>query len=107
MQKIKHPPHHEEQTHVWTKPQQGWIKCNVGAAIFNGNMVMGYEICFKNSTGNFLLGKSDFGHSSATVLEAEALGLLETIKMAISKDFHHVMFETDNKILVDLLKSTN
>jgi len=27
--------------------------------------------------------------------------------MAISKAFHHVMFETDSKILVDLLKSTN
>ena len=101
MQKIKHPPHHKEQTHVWTKPQQGWIKCNVDAAIFNGNMVMGYEICFRNSTCNFLLGKSDFGHFPATVLEAEALDLLESIKMTILKDFHHVMFETYNKILVD------
>jgi len=40
-------------------------------------------------------------------LEAEAIGLLESIKMAILKAFHHVMFEIDIKILVDLLKSTN
>jgi len=68
---------------------------------------MGYEICFRNSTGNFLLGKSDLNYSYVTVLQAEAISLLESIKMAISKAFHYVMFETDNKILVDLLKSTN
>jgi hypothetical protein len=107
MQKIKNPPHHEEQLHVWTKPQQGWIKCNVDAAIFNANTIMGYGICFRNSTDNFLLGKSDLNYSSVTVLEVEAIGLLESIKMAISKAFHHVMFKTDSKILVDLLKSTN
>jgi len=107
MQKIKNPPHHEEQIHVWTKPQHGWIKCNVDTAIFNANTIMGYGICFRNSTDNFLLGKSDLNYSSVTVLEAEAIGLLESIKMAISKAFHHVMFETDSKILVDLLKSTN
>lgn len=39
-------------------------------------------------------------------MEAEAIGLLESIKLAISKAFHHVVFEKDNKILVDLLKST-
>ena len=104
---IKHPPHHEEQIQVWTKPQEGWIKCNVDAAIFNANTIMGYEICFRNSTGNFLLGKSDLNYSYVTVLQAEAISLLESIKMAISKAFHYVMFETDNKILVDLLKSTN
>jgi hypothetical protein len=41
-------------------------------------------------------------------LEAETIGLLESIKMTISKAFHHhVMFETDSRILVDLLNSTN
>ena len=104
--KNRNPPQHEEQLHIWTKPRQGWIKCNVDAAIFNGNMIMGYEICFRNSTGNFLLGKSDYNYSSTTVLEAEAIGLLESMKLAISKAFHHVIFETDSKILVDLLKST-
>jgi hypothetical protein len=101
MQKIKNPLHHEEQIQVWTKPQQGWIKCNVDAATFYGNTIMGYKICFRNSTGNFLLGKLDFNYSFVIVLEAETIGRLESIKMTISKAFHHVMFETDNKILVD------
>jgi len=40
-------------------------------------------------------------------LEDEAIGLLESLKMVISKDLRHVAFEIDNKLLVDLLGNTN
>jgi ribonuclease HI len=92
---------------AWEKPPHGTIKCNVDAALFNGNSVMCYGLCFRDSSGNLLFGKSDFKLLSATVLEAEAIGLLESLKMAISKDLRHVAFETDSKLLVDLLGNTN
>jgi ribonuclease HI len=68
---------------------------------------MCYGFCFRDSSGNLLFGKSDFKLLSATVLEDEAIGLLESLKMAISKDLCHIAFETDSKLLVDLLGNTN
>lgn len=43
----------------------------------------------------------------STVLEAESLGLLEAIKVAISNDMRDVMFETDSKVLSDALHTTS
>ncbi|KEH37011.1 hypothetical protein MTR_2g028885 [Medicago truncatula] len=67
------------------------IKCNVDAAAFDNNSVMGYGMCFRDSMGVLLLGKSDFYYSSATVLEAESLGLLDAIKVAISHGMRDIL----------------
>ena len=91
----------------WIKPPPGMIKCNVDAASFNGNSIMGYDMCFRDSTSLFLLGKSDYFATSTTVLEVESLGLLEAIKVAISNDMQDVMFETDSKVLSDALHTTS
>jgi ribonuclease HI len=107
VQKAKHPTHHDDQLPSWEKPPHGSIKCNVDAALLNGNSVMCYGLCFRDSSGNLLFGKSDFKLLSTTVLEAEAIGLLEALKMAISKGLCNVAFETDSKLLVDLLGNTN
>ena len=64
-------------------------------------------MCFRDSMGVLLLGKSDFYYSSSTVLEVESLGLLDAIKVAISYGMCDVMFETDSKILSDALATTN
>ena len=82
------------------------IKCNVDVATFHNNSIMGYGICFCDSMGVLLLGKSDFYYSSSTVLEAESLGLLDAIKVAISHGMCDVMFETDSKILSDVIATT-
>jgi hypothetical protein len=106
VQKEKHPEHHVEQHPTWEKPPHGTIKCNVDVALLNGNSVMCYGLCFRDSSGNLLFDKSDFKLLSATVLKAKTIGLLESLKMAISKDLRHVAFETHSKLLVDLLGNT-
>lgn len=63
-------------------------------------------MCFRDSMGVLLLGKSDFYYSSATVLEAESFGLLDAIKVAISHGMHDIMFKTDSKILSDAIATT-
>jgi len=57
--------------------------------------------------GQFLLGKLDYSPSSATILEAETLGLLEALKVTISNGMHFVLVETDSKILSDMLATNN
>ena len=98
MQRAKLPLHEAKAYHNWRKPCADMIKCNVDAAAFNNNAIMGYDMCFRDSTGQLLLGKSDYFHSSATILEA--------IKVAISNEMHAVLFETDCKSLSDAICST-
>jgi len=68
---------------------------------------MGYGICFRNSTGVLILGKSGYYYSSTTVLEAETIGLLEVIKEAISIGMQVVRFEIDCKTIPDALSINN
>jgi len=103
MQRAKLPLDEAEAYHSWSKPPAGMIKCNVDTAALNNDAIMGYGMCFRDSTGLLLLGKSDYFHSSATVLEAETIGLLEAIKVVISNGMHAVLFETDCKSLSDAI----
>jgi ribonuclease HI len=83
------------------------IKCNVDVASFNNNSIMGYGICFRDSSGSFLFGKSDYLYSSTTILEAETIGLLEAIKTAILNGMTAVFYETDCKSLADALATNS
>jgi hypothetical protein len=106
MQRAKLPLHEAEAYHNWRKPSAGMIKCNVDAAAFNNNVIIGYDMCFRDSTGLLLLGKSYYFHSLAIVLEAETKGLLEVIKVAISNGMYAVLFEIDCKSLPYAICST-
>jgi len=81
-------------------------KCNAHATMFDNNIIMGYDMCFRNSVGQIMLSKSSFLISTATVLEDEFIVLLESIKTAISYRVHILLFETDCKSLVDTLTSS-
>jgi len=107
MQKAKHPMTPQDQQPAWTKPQSGYIKCNVDAALFNNNTTMAYSLCFRDSTGASLIGKFEYLHLSVSVLEAESFGLLHSLKMAISNGMHNVTFKTDSKTMVDALLARN
>jgi len=105
MQSAKTQPIDPDHHISWVKPPGGTIKCNMDAAIFQNNAVAGYGICYRNSEGELLLGKSAIIHSSLSVLEAEAIALLEAMKLSISSRFHHVYYETDSKILTKAILS--
>jgi len=105
MQRDKKQVHNLPCLSSWTKPPVGMTKCNVNAATFHNNSTVGYGIYFRDHLGQLLIGKSDFLHSFATVLEAEAIALLESLKMATTNGMHAVLFETDSKTLVEIIKS--
>jgi len=107
MQKAKLPAHNAKHPPKWSKPLVGIIKCNVDAASFDNDSIKGYGMCFRDSSGIFMLGKSDYYYSSTTILEAETIGLLEAIKVVISNGMHVVWFETDCKAISDALATTN
>jgi len=107
MQRVKPQVHTLDHSITWVKLQEGALTCNVDAAIFQNNIMAGYGIFFRNSMGQFLMGKSAFSTSSGSVLEAEASALFEALKLAVSRVFQSVHFETDNKTLVDAVNSNS
>ncbi|XP_024633477.1 uncharacterized protein [Medicago truncatula] len=106
MQKVKFTQPNSDINFSWTKPLNGTIKCNVDAAVFNNNSMVGYGMCFRDSLGQLLLEKSDYMQNSATILKVETIGLLEAMEMAISNGMHNVIFETDSRSMENALYST-
>jgi len=51
------------------------------------------------------LGLSNFSHYSSSPAQAEALGLLEAIKFSIDMGMNLVIFESDSKIVIDVVNS--
>lgn len=89
----------------WSKPPPTHLKCNVDCALFQNNFITGYGFCFRNPLGHLVLGVSNFIHQSSLPIEAEALGLFEAIKFAIAENMSSVIFESDCKIIVDIVNS--
>ena len=107
MQHHKNLGQQVQHTVLWTKPPPPFLNCNVDCALFNNNSVAGYGLCIRNSTGQFIAGMSNFSHCSLTPVEAEAWGLLEAIKFVVVKDISYVIFESDCKVIVDIVNSSH
>ncbi|KAH9777775.1 RNase H domain-containing protein [Citrus sinensis] len=63
----------------WEKPEFGWVKCNVDAAVFasQGRIELGCVI--RNSDGGFVAARCVGRHGSFSAREAEALGIREAL----------------------------
>lgn len=66
-------------------------------------MVVGFGLCFRDSTGAFVIAKSAAISTALSVQEGEALALLEALELAVSLGFQKVLFEPDSKSIVDAL----
>jgi len=78
---------------TWMKPTTCVLKCNVDATTFNNNTIVGYGVCFWNSMGHFILGKSTHLPLYGSVLKAEVFAMLDSIHTTISTGLHSVVFE--------------
>lgn len=63
-------------------------------------IVLLHGLCIRDSTGQLVLGLSNFNLSSSS--PAEALGLLEAVKFSIDRGMNSVIFESDSKIVIDV-----
>lgn len=106
MQRARPQPQNQDHIISWKKPPEGVLKCNIDAATFSHNTVTGFGMCFRNFKGQLLMGKSALLQSFGSVLEAEAVAMLDALHTAITAGYHDVMFETDNKILADAINSS-
>jgi len=64
----------------WTKPHQGFLKCNVDASFDNSGNYTSYGLGIRDDIGGFMMEKTELSVSCIPVLEEKALGLLKALK---------------------------
>jgi ribonuclease HI len=90
----------------WQQPAYGVMKCNVDASFFNANGATGWGWCLRDSRGHFKLAGTNIVNSPYSVMEGEALALIEAMEEMILRGQTFVTFESDSKLVVDAISST-
>ena len=110
----KHPPQPVVQhgqnrvqgnSSVWEKPRETWLKCNVDAAFHDRNHITSFACCVRDSRGQFIRAQTKWQRANMTVLEGEAVALLEALHFADANRWDRVVFESDSSTLVQALSS--
>ncbi|XP_045801141.1 uncharacterized protein LOC123895010 [Trifolium pratense] len=87
----------------WVKPSPDWVKCNVAVAFVTDSGKTSMGLCFRNSNGQFMAGVTQWQQSVISTLEGETWALLLAMKEANHIGFNQVQFESDSKVLVDVI----
>ncbi|KAK2413785.1 putative mitochondrial protein [Trifolium repens] len=79
----------------WQQPPVGVLKCNVDASFFDANGATGWGWCLRDSRGHFQLAGTNIVHSPYSVVEGEALAVIEATEEMILRGSRYVIFESD------------
>jgi ribonuclease HI len=79
------------------------LKCNVDASFYNLAGATGWGWVIRDSHGCFKLAGSNTMPSSLTVMEGEAVALVEAMEEVIRRGLSYVSFESDSKLVVDAI----
>jgi len=95
----------QDNNSVWEKPSETWLKCNVDAAFHDRDHITSFACCVRNSHEQFIRAQTKWQWTNITVLEGEAVVLLEALHFADANRWDWVVFETDSSTLVQALSS--
>nr|GMD46977.1 uncharacterized protein LOC109155085 [Ipomoea batatas]GMD46978.1 uncharacterized protein LOC109155085 [Ipomoea batatas] len=90
----------------WTKPQEGFLKLNVDAAIDKHTGNMGFGCVLRNNHGSFVAACGLRWRGIYNAKEAEAIAIRESLSWLKSNNFDNINVETDSLLVVQGLKST-
>lgn len=85
----------------WKRPQSGFIKCNYDCNLQHNERSRAAWI-FRDEDGFYLGAGQSQQHIALSPLEAELQALLMSMQHAWSRGFQRVIFEGDNKTVLDL-----
>jgi hypothetical protein len=97
----------EQQHHVanWQKPHVGWLKCNTDAGFHNGANKTSAGWILRNYMGNFVMAGTAWYQGKWSIIEGEAMDLLEAMRIMEQNGITHVIFESDSKNVVEAIHS--
>ncbi|XP_019167154.1 PREDICTED: uncharacterized protein LOC109162903 [Ipomoea nil] len=100
---------HNRETDVpneqWKRPQQGFMKMNVDAAINIGDGCMGVGCVLRDDQGVFVAARSANWRGVLTSREAEALAIRDSLIWLRSHTESNILVETDSQQVVQCYNS--
>ena len=90
----------------WRKPQVGWLKCNVDAAIFNQLGVIGLGCVIRDEYGSFVAAKSETRIGPLEPNLAEGMCCKEAFSWVKSLGYTKVIIELDAQQLIQALNNS-
>ncbi|GAU41353.1 hypothetical protein TSUD_390390 [Trifolium subterraneum] len=84
-----------------------WLKCNVDASFSQASGHMGWGWCLRNSNGVFVAAGINMSTHKLTIVEGEAMAILEAMCEAISRRWFNIVFESDSKVVVDAIHANH
>ncbi|KAK2361157.1 hypothetical protein QL285_086341 [Trifolium repens] len=110
---VFHELNHTRQRHTpassanqWQQPPIGTLKCNVDASFYNEYGATGWGWCLRDSRGHFQLAGTNIMNSPCSVVEGEAMAIIEAMEEMILRGLPYVIFESDSKLVVDAISSS-
>jgi len=85
----------------WQKPTIGRLKCNVDASFSDALNCVGFGLCIRDDSGNFIKAKTLWSNSVCATDIGEALELSHAIHWVRELQLTDVDFELDAKKVVD------
>jgi ribonuclease HI len=94
----------QQQQLSWEKPQFGWFKCNIDAGFYKDANKTTAGWCLRDHVGRFIAAGTTWLNGNYSVIEGEAIALLEAMKAMEQRWIANVIFETDAKSVVDAIQ---
>ncbi|GAU39328.1 hypothetical protein TSUD_60790 [Trifolium subterraneum] len=85
----------------WEKPALDWVKCNVDVAFVSGSGRTSTGLCFRDNSGHFMAGMTQWQQTVISSVEGEAWALLLAMEEARYRGLDRVQFESDSKVLIE------
>ncbi|GAU47896.1 hypothetical protein TSUD_25110 [Trifolium subterraneum] len=86
----------------WEKPALDWVKCNVDVAFMIWKDLGGI-VCFRDNSGHFMVGMTQWQQTVISSVEGEACALLLAMEEARHRGLDRVQFESDSKVLIEAI----
>ncbi|GAU42623.1 hypothetical protein TSUD_238160 [Trifolium subterraneum] len=87
----------------WEKPALGWVKCNVDVAFLSGSGRTSVGVCFRDNSGQFMVGMTQWQQTVISPVEGEVWALLLAMEEARHRGLDRVQFESDSKVLIEAI----
>lgn len=91
----------------WLPPEEGMLKVNVDASMFQGSPSFTVGMVLRDSRGSFIAGRNLAFPSPDSVFEAEAIGMNEALSWIMEQQLQDrkIIMETDSLLTVQSIRS--
>jgi ribonuclease HI len=94
----------QQYTHRWERPQQGWYKCNIDAGFHRELNKTSTGWCLRDHMGRFVMAGTTWLDGNYSIIEGEAIALLEAMQAMEQQRISNVIFESDSKSVADAIQ---